>query len=245
MTKLSVNVNKVALLRNTRDIGIPSVMKAVETAVRAGVHGITVHPRPDQRHIRPTDVFDIAEYLESFPVLEFNIEGNPFPEFMKIVRHVKPHQVTLVPDTPGQSTSDHGWNVVRERNHLKPIIEELHELGCRVSIFLDPDADQLGPIPHTGVDRIELYTQPYAAAFEAGQDVEKVWQQYRDVARLATEMGLGVNAGHDLNLVNLPKFLEIPGIAEVSIGHALIADALDMGLENAVSAYLQICTRSA
>jgi pyridoxine 5-phosphate synthase len=245
MTKLSVNVNKVALLRNTRDIGIPSVMKAVEAAVRVGVHGITVHPRPDQRHIRPNDVFDIAEYLKHFPLMEFNIEGNPFPDFMKIVRHVKPQQVTLVPDTPGQSTSDHGWNVIRDCNHLKPIIDELHELGCRVSLFLDPDMDQLGPVPHSGADRIELYTQPYAAAFAAGRDVEKVWKQYHDVARLAMDMGLSVNAGHDLNLVNLPKFLEIPGIAEVSIGHALIADALDMGLESAIRAYLQICLNSA
>jgi pyridoxine 5-phosphate synthase len=245
MTKLSVNVNKVALLRNTRDVGIPRVMKAVEAAVRAGAHGITVHPRPDQRHIRPADVFDIAEYLTHFPMMEFNIEGNPFPDFMKIIRHVKPQQVTLVPDAPGQSTSDHGWNVIRDRSHLKPIIDELHELGCRVSLFLDPDVDQLGPVPLTGADRIELYTQPYAAAFESGRDVEKVWQKYRDVAQLAMGMGVGVNAGHDLNLVNLPKFLEIPGIAEVSIGHALIADALDMGLENAVRAYLQICTKSA
>ncbi len=185
MTKLSVNVNKVALLRNTRDIGIPSVMKAVETAVRAGAHGITVHPRPDQRHIRPLDVFDIAEYLKSYPALEFNIEGNPFPEFMKIVRQTRPRQVTLVPDLPGQSTSDHGWNVIRDGIHLEPIIGELHELGCRVSLFMDPDLDQIAPVHRTGADRIELYTQPYAAAFENGDNLDKIWKQYAEAARQA------------------------------------------------------------
>src|SRR5215471_15629848 len=198
MTKLSVNVNKVALLRNTRDIGIPSVMKAVETAVRAGSHGITVHPRPDQRHIRPLDVFDIAEFLGGHPDVEFNIEGNPFPEFMRIVRQVRPHQATLVPDSPSQYTSDHGWNILRDAEHLKPIIDELHELGCRVSIFMDPDLDQIGPVPKTGADRIELYTQPYAAAFEKGANLDSVWQTYSRAAALAQQLGLGVNAGHDL-----------------------------------------------
>src|SRR5215471_8725533 len=200
MTKLSVNVNKVALLRNTRDIGIPSVMKAVETAVRAGAQGITVHPRPDQRHIRPFDVFEIADFLRGRPELEFNIEGNPFPEFMNIVRHVRPHQVTLVPDSPEQSTSDHGWNIARDGAHLKPIIAELHGLGCRVSIFMDPDLDQIRPVPNTGADRIELYTQPYAAAYERGENLAAVWELYSRAAEAALGVGVGVNAGHDLNL---------------------------------------------
>jgi pyridoxine 5-phosphate synthase len=244
MTKLSVNVNKVALLRNTRDIGIPSVIKAAETSVRAGAHGITVHPRPDQRHIRPSDVFEIAGFLRGHPNLEFNIEGNPFPEFMQIVARARPQQVTLVPDSPDQSTSDHGWDIRRDGERLKPIIAELHGIGCRVSIFMDPDLEQIRLVRDTGADRIELYTQPYAAAFTAGDDLDSVWAKYADAAATAQKNGLGVNAGHDLSLHNLPNFLQIPDIAEVSIGHALIADALDMGLENAVKAYLAICSQA-
>ncbi len=237
MTKLSVNVNKVALLRNTRDLNIPNVLKAAETAVKAGAHGITVHPRPDQRHIRPPDVFEIVEFLRTQPGIEFNIEGNPFPEFMQIVRRARPDQCTLVPDSPDQSTSDHGWNLRQDSERLKSVIAELHQIGCRVSLFMDPDIGQIQFVPATGADRIELYTQPYAEAFGRG-DAGRVWIQYRDAAKAAQGLGLGVNAGHDLNLDNLPKFLEISGIAEVSIGHALIADALDMGLYNAVRAYL-------
>ncbi len=238
MTRLSVNVNKIALLRNTRDIGIPSVLKAVETAIRAGAHGITVHPRPDQRHIRPSDVYEVAKFVSSYPQVEFNIEGNPFPEFMELVARVGPHQCTLVPDSPEQSTSDHGWDVARDGDRLKSIVSELHGIGPRVSLFMDPDMDQIRHVAKTGADRIELYTQPYAAAFEGG-DVEQVWSTYAQAARAAQEAGLAVNAGHDLNLHNLSKFLEIPDIAEVSIGHALIADAIDMGLLNAVRAYLE------
>src|ERR1051326_2853355 len=168
MTKLSVNVNKVALLRNTRDIGIPSVMKAVETAVRAGAHGITVHPRPDQRHIRPSDVYEIADFLRKYRHIEFNIEGNPFPEFMKLVAEVRPQQCTLVPDSPEQSTSDHGWNIEQDGDRLKSIVAELHGIGARVSLFMDPDLKQISFAAGTSTDRIELYTQPYAAAFERG-----------------------------------------------------------------------------
>jgi pyridoxine 5-phosphate synthase len=237
MTKLSVNLNKVALLRNTREIGIPNVLKAAETAARAGAHGITVHPRPDQRHIRPSDVYDIAGFVATMPELEFNIEGNPFPEFIELVRSVRPHQCTLVPDSPDQSTSDHGWDIQREAERLKPIVAELHSLGCRVSLFVDADPGQIRKAAETGADRIELYTQPYAAAFASG-DVEKVWTQFAAAAEAGRQAGLGVNAGHDLNRHNLRKFLEIPGILEVSIGHALIADALDMGLAAAVRAYL-------
>jgi pyridoxine 5-phosphate synthase len=243
VAKLSVNVNKVALLRNTRDIGIPSVRKAAETAAKAGAHGITVHPRPDQRHIRPADVYDIAGFVASKPELEFNIEGNPFPDFMELVRTVRPHQCTLVPDSPNQSTSDHGWDIKSGSARLQPIIAELHGLGCRVSVFMDADVDQIQRVAETGADRVELYTQPYAAAFER-DDVEAVWIQFAKAAEAAQKAGLGVNAGHDLNLHNLKKFLQIPGILEVSIGHALIADALDMGLSQAVRAYLAIISSS-
>jgi len=239
MTKLSVNVNKVALLRNTRNIGMPNVLKSAQTAVLAGAHGITVHPRPDQRHIRPSDVYEIANFVFRLPGCELNIEGNPFPEFMAIIHRVRPQQCTLVPDSAEQSTSDHGWNLAQDGERLKPIISELKELGCRVCLFMDPDLEQIRRVRDTGADRIELYTQPYAAAFAAG-NVESVFNQYAKAAEVAQGVGLGINAGHDLNLQNLSKFCQIPGIAEVSIGHALISDALDMGLFAAVRAYLNI-----
>lgn len=242
MIRLSVNVNKVALLRNSRDIGIPNLLKAVETTVPAGAHGITVHPRPDARHIRSSDVHEIAALLSAWPAVEFNIEGNPFPEFIELVRAIRPHQCTLVPDTPGQQTSDHGWNLAEDGNRLSNIVQELHDIGCRVSLFMDADIDQIRLVPGTGADRIELYTQPYAAAFAAG-DPEPVWQLFAIAAATARQVGLGVNAGHDLNLHNLGRFCEIPGIAEVSIGHALIADALDVGLANAVQAYLSVLSK--
>jgi pyridoxine 5-phosphate synthase len=236
MTKLSVNLNKVALLRNTRTLGIPSVIQAAQTCIRAGAHGITVHPRPDQRHIRPSDVYELAEML----MVEFNIEGNPFfPEFMEIVRKVKPAQCTLVPDAADAFTSDHGWDIAGHGKRLISIIKELKDLGIRVSLFMDPDLTQIERAKETGADRIELYTEAYARAFKSG-NVETVFQQYAHAAQKAQALGLGVNAGHDLNLHNLGKFLTIPGILEVSIGHALIADALEMGLYNAVKEYLRI-----
>jgi pyridoxine 5-phosphate synthase len=237
MTKLSVNLNKIALLRNTRTIGIPSVTKAAQICLNAGVHGITVHPRPDQRHIRPADVYELAEML----TVEFNIEGNPyFSEFMEIVRKAKPTQCTLVPDAPNAFTSDHGWNLVEHGQRLAPIIQELKELGIRISLFMDPDSVQIERAKEIGADRIELYTEPYATAYRNQTDVEAVWQQFAQAAKHAQEIGLGVNAGHDLNLQNLAKFCSIPGIFEVSIGHALIAEALEMGLFNTVQAYLKI-----
>jgi pyridoxine 5-phosphate synthase len=239
MTKLSVNVNRVALLRNTRNVGIPSVMHAAQIAVDAGAHGITVHPRPDQRHIRPGDVHDLSEYLRDKPGVEFNVEGNPFPEFMSLVRAVRPDQVTLVPDAPDASTSDHGWNLGAERRRLSPIIRELRELGTRVSLFMDIDSTEWALARELGADRVELYTEPYAAAYARG-DASAVLKQCAAAASGAQAQGLGVNAGHDLNLHNLPDFLRIPGILEVSIGHALIADAIEMGLQGAVKAYLAL-----
>lgn len=243
MTNLSVNVNKVALLRNTRNIGIPSVLHAAQICIRAGVHGITVHPRPDQRHIRPSDVYELSEMLTNEPV-EFNIEGNPFPEFMEIVRKVKPTQCTLVPDTPDAFTSDQGWNISEHGERLVPIIQELKDLGSRVSLFMDPDTTQIPLAKEVGADRIELYTEPYATAFREGNPEQEI-SRYACAAKAAQEVGLGVNAGHDLNLKNLGKFCSsVPGILEVSIGHALIAEALEMGLFNTVKEYLKVLSQT-
>ncbi|CAA9552771.1 Pyridoxine 5'-phosphate synthase [uncultured Synechococcales cyanobacterium] len=235
MTNLSVNLNKVALLRNTRNIGIPSVIDAAKTCIKAGAHGITVHPRPDQRHIRTSDVYELAAML----TVEFNIEGNPTPPFMELVRKVKPTQATLVPDAPEAFTSDHGWDLAKDSDYLKPIIQELHDLGVRVSLFMDPDLEQIQRAKEVRADRIELYTEPYATAFRDG-NVDQIFPQYALAAQKAQEVGLGINAGHDLNLQNLGKFCSIPGILEVSIGHALTADALEIGLFNAVKAYLNL-----
>ena len=239
MTRLSVNLNKVALLRNSRNIGIPSVIRAAEQSVKAGAHGITVHPRPDQRHIRTSDVYELADHLKRVPNVEFNIEGNPFPEFLEIVRRVKPAQCTLVPDGPEAVTSDHGWNLDEEGQRLERIIGELRDLGARVSLFMDVDSNQWKIARDIGAERVELYTQPYAEAF-ARKEFEAVWAQYSAAAAAAQSAGLGVNAGHDLNLQNLGKFCQIPGILEVSIGHALLADALEIGFSNAVRAYLKV-----
>ena len=243
LTKLSVNLNKVALLRNARSIGIPDVVRAAHTCIRAGAHGITVHPRPDERHAKPADVYELAELLEATPSVEFNIEGNPFPKFMEIVRRVKPTQCTLVPDSPDVLTSDHGWDLAEDSKHLEPIIAELKECGIRVSLFMDADNEQIERAKEVGADRVELYTEPYAAAYKTG-NAEAVFERYVRAASKAQEFGLGVNAGHDLNLENLGKFCSIPNIAEVSIGHALISDALEVGLFNAVQAYVSILEKA-
>ncbi len=240
MTLLSVNVNKIALLRNSRGGTVPSVTEAAQVCIEAGCHGITVHPRPDQRHIRPGDVHDLGRML----TVEFNIEGNPFaeaegtyPGFMNLVCDAKPAQATLVPDDPGQLTSDHGWDLKKDLQRVKLLVAELKAIGVRVSLFMDPDLEQIELAATSGADRIELYTEDYAAA-QARGDCEEVFAQYAAAAAKAQELGLGVNAGHDLNLDNLAHFLTIADILEVSIGHALIADALKMGLSAAVAAYL-------
>ena len=242
MTQLSVNINKIALLRNSRDIGIPSVTQAARICVDAGAGGITVHPRPDQRHIRPGDVYELAEMLS----VEFNIEGNPFaeargdyPGFMEIVRRVRPTQCTLVPDDPGQLTSDHGWDLTANAERLGPVIDELKALGVRVSLFMDPDPDQVKQAADSHADRVELYTEPYAKAFQQGS-CERILGGYARAAAAAQDVGMGVNAGHDLNLKNLGTFCTIPGVLEVSIGHALIAEALEMGLHKTVKEYLKV-----
>ncbi|MEM9345912.1 MAG: pyridoxine 5'-phosphate synthase [Planctomycetota bacterium] len=248
MTKLSVNVNKIALLRNQREVGVPSVVGLSTAALQAGAHGITVHPRPDARHITPNDVDELSELLSSpeWSAKEYNIEGNPLDfgggHLMPILRRVKPTQATLVPDDPGQNTSDHGWDVVQHLDTLKPIVEELKDLGCRVSLFLDPNPEMAKRAADTGADRIELYTESYAVAYEQGGDaLEQSLVAFRATAEAAESVGLGVNAGHDLNLDNLPGFVAIPNVLEVSIGHALVADALAMGMEEAVQAYLNAC----
>lgn len=238
MTKLSVNLNKVALLRNTRNIDIPSITKMAQICIEAGANGITVHPRPDQRHIRPSDVYDLVEVVSS---VEFNIEGNPLESsFMEIVRRVKPTQCTLVPDTPDTFTSDSGWDLTQNHERLVPIIQELQSLGCRVSLFMDADVEQISLVPATGAERIELYTEPYATAFRENHNLEATWEKFADAAKKAQELGLGVNAGHDLSLANLAKFCTIPNILEVSIGHALTAEALEMGLAHTVQQYIAI-----
>lgn len=244
MTLLSVNVNKIALLRNARQGDVPSVVKASRIALDAGCAGITVHPRPDQRHIRHHDVGDIARLLAepAYKGREFNIEGNPFlGEFMAHARATRPDQCTLVPDDPDQSTSDHGWDIAKYLDRLRPVVDELKSLGCRVSLFMDPDIQQIELVPRTGADRIELYTESYAVAHaQGGAAMEASYKQFAGAAACATGLGLGLNAGHDLNLDNLGSFVTIPGILEVSIGHALIADALELGMAGAVGAYLSV-----
>ncbi|MBI1914211.1 MAG: pyridoxine 5'-phosphate synthase [Planctomycetes bacterium] len=238
MTRLSVNVNKVATLRNTRTNGIPSVVKAARLTLDAGAHGITVHPRPDQRHIRPNDVFEIAQLLEGYPHAEFNIEGNPFHHYLEFVEKVCPMQCTLVPDSPDAFTSNHGWDLRAQGERLRPVIDVLHRFGCRVSLFMDPVLEQVELASQIGADRVELYTEPYAKAFARGE-TEGELPRYVEAARRAHDLGLGVNAGHDLNLDNLPTLLAaIPFLDEVSIGHALIGDALEFGLPETVRKYL-------
>jgi len=236
MTKLSVNLDKIAWYRNTRDIGIPNLVRAAETCMRAGAHGITVHPRPDERHITYADVYELAGVV----TVEYNIEGNPFlGRYMEVVRDIRPTQCTLVPDAPDAPTSLYGWDLQEDSERLVPIVQELKNLGSRVSLFLEPELAEVERAAKTGADRVELRTTDYAAAFQSG-DVESLFSHYARVAGRAQELGLGVNAGHDLNLQNLAKFCSIGGILEVSIGHALIADALELGLFDAVEEYLKV-----
>ncbi|MCK6513257.1 pyridoxine 5'-phosphate synthase [Myxococcota bacterium] len=248
MTQLSVNLNKIALLRNSRPLDIPNVLRAAQTCIAAGAHGITVHPRPDERHIRRSDAFDLHQLLQHHPHIEFNIEGNPFVHaqtderapWFDLVRTLRPAQCTLVPDDPNASTSDHGWDLRTTSERLKPIVHLLREQGMRVSLFMDPDIEQIERAAALGVDRIELYTEPYAASF--GQTTMGAQlETYASAAQRAHDLGLGVNAGHDLSLQNLGAFCSrVPHILEVSIGHALIADAIDMGLYATVQAYLKV-----
>jgi pyridoxine 5-phosphate synthase len=246
-TSLSVNLNKVALLRNARNADVPSVSGAARIAVAAGAAGITVHPRPDQRHIRPGDVLALAASLS----VELNVEGNPFhgpsgdyPGFLALVQRARPAQCTLVPDATAQLTSDHGWDLTADGERLRPIVAELHGWGCRVSLFLDPDAAAMAGARAVGADRVELYTEGYARAWEQGAPGAEL-ARHREAAQAAQRAGLGVNAGHDLNLDNLEGYCRaVPRVLEVSIGQALIADALELGLAESVRRYVRCLERA-
>ncbi|MGY6520266.1 MAG: pyridoxine 5'-phosphate synthase [Mongoliitalea sp.] len=232
MTKLSVNINKIATIRNARGANNPNVVQVAKDAERFGAEGITVHPRPDERHIRYQDVLDLAPVVTT----EFNIEGYPDERFMEIIRTVKPAQATLVPDPPHVLTSNNGWDTITHQSLLQDIVAELKSYGTRVSIFINPEAKYFEPAKLTGTDRVELYTEPYAAHFHANK--EMAVKPYVEVANIAKELGLGLNAGHDLDLHNLKYLKEcIPFLDEVSIGHALICDALYYGLENTIQLY--------
>ena len=239
-TALSVNVNKIALLRNQRALAIPSVVDLSRIALEAGANGITVHPRPDERHIRAVDVEALAALLGDWPDAEFNIEGNPFHNLMPLVRATRPDQCTFVPDAVGQSTSDHGFDLARDGERLAPLIAEARELGVRVSVFMDAEPAAMARARALGADRVELYTEPYAAAFGTAAEAGEL-ARFRGAAEAAQRAGLGVNAGHDLNRDNLGPFLAaVPGVLEVSIGHALIADALELGMAETVRAYRRV-----
>lgn len=237
---LSVNLNKVALVRNARLGQSPNVTHAAEVCLEAGAGGITLHPRPDQRHARPSDVSELAALVRNRPGTELNIEGNPLPDFLELVRQTRPAQCTLVPDSVAVLTSDHGWDLNADGARLRPLIRELRELGIRISLFMEPDASQMREAQAVGAERVELYTESYARACGTDRATE-VLSRFIQAAAAARDLGLGVNAGHDLSLENLGLFCaQVPGVHEVSIGHALIAHAFDVGLRQAVGDYLQV-----
>ena len=243
MTALSINLNKIALIRNSRVGNFPNILDFAETCIDCGVDGITVHPRPDQRHIRPNDVRQLAQLVAPLKEVEFNIEGNPladplgeYPGLLSLVEETLPEQCTLVPDSDSQLTSDHGFDLESQGDRLKPIIAQIKSMGVRVSLFMDPDLEQIKLASKVGADRIELYTGPYAAAWGT-EALELIFEQHFKAAELASSLGLGVNAGHDLNLINLDHYASIPDLLEVSIGHAFTVDSLNMGMVPALRAY--------
>lgn len=240
MTALSVNINKLALLRNSRGRNFPDLAAFSQRFLTLGVHGITVHPRPDERHVRFADLPVLATVVQQFPGTEFNIEGYPSPEFLQAVLAIKPHQCTLVPDAADQLTSDHGWDLHKHGSWLKDVVAQLQGAGVRVSLFLDPEPTLAPLAALTGAARIELYTEHYAATFGTPEQ-EAVFKRYRDSALAAQVAGLGVNAGHDLDLANLGTFLTIPGILEVSIGHALTVECIEQGMNHVLARYLELC----
>lgn len=234
MTRLSVNINKIALLRNARGSNIPDLIQFTKDCERYGAQGITVHPRPDERHIRRSDVYELKKIVTT----EFNIEGYPSPDFLKLVCEVKPHQCTLVPDEPGQLTSDHGWDTVKHQSLLKEVIAELKKNSIRVSLFIDPTNELIEQAKKAGADRIEFYTGPYAQDFH--QNKEAAIKDFISAGKFCNDIAIGINAGHDLNLDNLRFFQQnIPNLLEVSIGHAMVRDCLYYGLENTIQLYLR------
>ncbi|HVW24173.1 MAG TPA: pyridoxine 5'-phosphate synthase [Polyangiaceae bacterium] len=248
MVRLSVNVNKVATVRNSRGGRVPSVLDAARVCVRAGAGGITVHPREDERHIRHSDVRELAEAFAGQwgPALEYNIEGDPRPRWLDLVVAVKPAQATLVPVTPGEVTSNAGWRPGRDDALVAPALERLHDAGIRVSLFVDPDATAIEWAKARGADRIELYTEPFAREFERGPEAaRRSFDAYAEAAGVAHSLGLGVNAGHDLDLDNLPLFRALPHLDEVSIGHAIVSRAIFVGLDRVVREYLDVLSGSA
>ncbi len=244
MTKLSVNLNKIALLRNSRGRDYPNVVEYARKCIDLGVDGITVHPRPDERHARKRDVYDLVALRKQYAQTEFNIEGYPAQDFLAMVEDVKPDQCTLVPDDANQLTSDHGWDIDCAAAILEPALQRLADAGIRSSLFVDPVVQRVEAAARAGADRIELYTEAWASA-SGGPYEQPVFDQYLEAAMQANELGVGVNAGHDLDLDNIARFLEIPGILEVSIGHALTVECLFHGIENVIPRYLAICAGSA
>ena len=252
---LSINLNKIALIRNSRAGNYPDLLAHADVCIKNGVDGITVHPRPDLRHITPKDVCDLSNLISNTKKvtnksIEFNVEGNPFaskknnyPGFIEIVNSVMPHQCTLVPDSSSQLTSDHGFDLKVNSDKLYPVIQNLKSNGIRVCLFMDPEEEQVRLARELEVDRVELFTGPYAAAWGKG-DISNIFEKYRVSASIANKLGMGVNAGHDLNLLNLTKFCTIPDLKEFSIGHALIVDAISMGLDKAIGSYIKIIKSS-
>ncbi len=247
---LSVNLNKVALIRNSRDGNFPKLEDFARLCINAGANGLTAHPRPDQRHIRPGDISALAKITAAVNDVEFNIEGNPladargdYPGLIPLVEQTRPDQCTLVPDSDGQKTSDHGFDLRRDFDVLAPFVAHIKSLGTRVSLFMDPDPTQIALAQQLGADRVELYTGPFAWAYaNDAERAREIFSQHCRAAKTATATGLGVNAGHDLNLKNMALYKSLPGLQEVSIGHALTVDALLMGFEAAIEEYLSVCS---
>ncbi len=240
MTSLSVNLNKLALLRNSRGHNYPDLLHFAKRFIDLGVQGITIHPRPDERHIRRQDAYDLADFLQKYPNVELNIEGFPSEPFLQLIKDTQPHQCTLVPDADSQLTSDHGWDFHKHRSYLTDIIARIKRDSVRVAVFLDPDIEQVELAAQAGTDRIELYTEAFAKAFNT-DDKTRVFESYKAATFRAQKLAIGVNAGHDLSLQNLKIFLEIPGIQEVSIGHALTVECIEQGMETVIKQYLAIC----
>jgi len=244
MTKLSVNLNKIALLRNSRGRDFPNVVSFAQKFMALGVQGITVHPRQDERHITQQDAYDLGDLLRGNEAVEYNIEGYPSADFMALVEAIKPTQCTLVPDAPDQLTSDHGWDLTKDMALVQDTCAKLKSMGVRAAIFLDPDVAHVELAAKSGCDRVEFYTESFAATF-GGDQAAVVFADYQKAIARAIELSIEVNAGHDLDLQNLPKFLEIAGVLEVSIGHVLTVECIEQGMQSVVAEYLSICENSA